>query len=91
MFCDQEVLTKIQFSSSSVQLKNIADFKLVSYLNMSFGIGMSSRLSPRVHLHVVGMSRFMSVTNTNRACPLLFILFLCLFLSLWPFQLYFIP
>ena len=24
-------------------------------------------------------------------CPLLFILFLCLFLSLWPFQLYFIP
>ena len=27
----------------------------------------------------------------NRACQLLFILFLCLFLSLWPFQLYFIP
>ena len=25
---------------------------------------------------------------TNWACPLLFILFLCLFLSLWPFQLY---
>ena len=25
------------------------------------------------------------------ACPLLFVLFLCLFLSLWPFQLYFIP
>ena len=66
--------------------------------------------SPRAHLHVVGMLRFMSLrltdTNqpvvwfnarsshevqTNRACPLLFILFLCLFLSLWPFQLYFIP
>ena len=31
------------------------------------------------------------LTQTNRACPLLFILFLRLFLSLWPFQLYFIP
>ena len=30
------------------------------------------------------------LTQTNRACPLLFILFLCLFLSLWPFQLYYI-
>ena len=29
--------------------------------------------------------------KTNRACPLIFILFLCQFLSLWPFQLYFIP
>ena len=38
----------------------------------------------RAHLHVPGLS-------TNRACPILFILFLCLFLSLWPFQLYFIP
>ena len=47
--------------------------------------------SPRVHLHVMGMLRFMSMTKTSRACPLLFILFLCLFLSLCPFQLYFIP
>ena len=31
------------------------------------------------------------LTQTNRACPLLFILFLCLFLSFCPFQLYFIP
>ena len=31
------------------------------------------------------------LTWTNRSCPLLFILSLCLFLSLWPFQLYFIP
>ena len=31
------------------------------------------------------------LTLTNRACPLLSILFLCLFLSMWPFQLYFIP
>ena len=38
--------------------------------------------SPGVHFHVVGMSRFMFWTWTNRACPLLFILFLCLFLSL---------
>ena len=41
--------------------------------------------SPRALLHVVGMLRF------NRACPLLFNLFLCQFLSLWPFQPYFIP
>ena len=33
----------------------------------------------------------MSLTQTSRACPLRFILFLCLFLSLWPFQLYFSP
>ena len=31
------------------------------------------------------------LTQTNPACPLLFILFLCLFLSLWLFQLYFFP
>ena len=29
--------------------------------------------SPQVHLHVVGMSRVMSMTWTNRACPLLLI------------------
>ena len=38
-------------------------------------------LTPRAHFHVVGMLRFMSLTYTNRACPLLFVLFLCLFLS----------
>ena len=51
--------------------------------------------SPRAHLHMVGMLRFMSLTKTknktNRACPILSSLFLCLFPSLWPFQLYFIP
>ena len=47
--------------------------------------------STRVHLHVVGMLQSMSKTKTNRACPFRFILFLCLFLSLWPFHLYFIP
>ena len=31
------------------------------------------------------------LTRTNRACPLLFLLFLCLFLSLSLFQLHFIP
>ena len=46
--------------------------------------------SPHPNLHVVGVLRFMSKTQTNRACPPLFILFLYLFLSLWPFQLYFI-
>ena len=33
----------------------------------------------------------MPLISTNRACSLLFILFLCLFLSLWLFQMYFIP
>ena len=47
--------------------------------------------TPRAHLHVVGILRFKFLTKTNRACPFLFILFLCLFLSLWPFQLYFNP
>ena len=49
------------------------------------------RVFPRAHLHTVGMLQFMSLTHTNRACPLLFILFLCLLPSLWPFQLYFLP
>ena len=31
--------------------------------------------SPRAHLHVVGVLRFMSKTETNRACPLLFFKF----------------
>ena len=47
-------------------------------------------MSPRAHLPVVMMLRFMFLTDTNRACPLLFILFFRLFLSLWSFQLYFI-
>ena len=35
--------------------------------------------TPRAQLRVVGMLRFISKTQTNRACPRLFILFLCLF------------
>ena len=31
----------------------------------------SVQSSPRAHLHVLGMLRFMSVTKANRACPLL--------------------
>ena len=46
--------------------------------------------APRAYLHMVEMLWFMSDIN-HRACPLLFILFFYLFLSLWPFQLYFIP
>ena len=41
--------------------------------------------SPQADLHVVGMSRFMSDIN-QASSPLLFVLFLCLFLSLWPFH-----
>ena len=48
-------------------------------------------LSPRAHLHVVGMLRFISKTYSNRACPLLFILLASVSPFLWPFQLYFIP
>ena len=48
-------------------------------------------VSLRAHFHVVGMLWFMFLTPTNQACPLLFVLLLCLFLSLWPLQLYFIP
>ena len=40
---------------------------------------------------VVRMLQFMSLAKTNQVCLLLFNLFLCLFLPLWPFQLYFIP
>ena len=49
--------------------------------------------SPRAHLLVVGMLRFLFLTETNRACPLLFILFLYLFLLYGPSNciLYFIP
>ena len=45
-----------------------------------------SQLSPLAHLHVVGMLRFMFLTKSNRACPLLFNVFLCLFLSYGPFS-----
>ena len=51
----------------------------------------SIKSSQRAHLLVVEMLRFMSLTKSSLACPLLFILFLCLLLSLWPFQLYFSP
>ena len=45
------------------------------------------------HLHMLGMLRFMFLTYTKRVCLLsLFLLpFLCLLLSLWLLQLYFIP
>ena len=56
----------------------------------SIAVFSPSVQSPRAHLQVVGMLQFMFLTYTNRACPLLFLLFLCLFLSLCPFQLHFI-
>ena len=81
------------FTSHHFQHITITDTPL---LLLPLGSSSSSSLlllvvSPRAHLHVVGMLRFMSLTKTNRTCPLLFILFLSLFLSLWPFQLYFTP
>ena len=46
-------------------------FKLNHFFNKFFLLE-----SPRAHLHLVGMLQFMFLTKTNRACPLLFILFL---------------
>ena len=54
-------------------------------------IATAFRDKPWAHLDVVGMLLLMFSTQTNRACPLLSFLFLCTFLSLWLFQLYFIP
>ena len=55
------------------------------------GRRFSERESPPAHLLVVEMLRFIYVSDiTNGACPLLFILFFCLFLSSWLFQLDFI-
>ena len=75
-FLTPSASTRFPYASLSV------DF-LLSW-RISFPRKFPSLQSPRAHLHVVGMLRFMSMTKTNRACPLLFILFLCLFLSLWP-------
>ena len=65
--------------------------KVITFTFSPFLISQFSLLSPRARLHVMGILRFMSKTRTGRACSLLFVLFLCLFLSLSPFQLYFIP
>ena len=51
--------------------------------NLILALSLSS---PWAHLHVVGILWFMSKPQTNRACPFLFILFLCLFLSYDPFN-----
>ena len=48
--------------------------------------------SPRANLHVVGLLRFMSdINQPSLPTAFFFILFSCLFLSLWSFRLYFIP
>ena len=51
------------------------------YGNGSSWARVSCEKSLRAHLYVVGMLWFMFLTETKRACPLLFILFLCLLLS----------
>ena len=85
--------------SGSVVRQTLSDVTivrcLVSYRNPAYPLLIRHKIlsdgSPRARLRVVGMLRLMSKTQTNRACPLLFSLFLCLFLSLWRFQLYLIP
>ena len=46
--------------------------------------------SPQAHLHVVGMLRFMFFYINQPSLPTPFYSVLCLFISLWPIQLYFI-
>ena len=49
-------------------------------------------LSPGARSPSGGLEATAYVLDINQpSLPTLFILFLCLFLSLWPFQLYFIP
>ena len=43
-------------------------------------------MSLQAHLHVLRMLQFLPLTLTTCACPLLFILSLCLFLSYGPFN-----
>ena len=81
----QEVWPDVEhdYSMTPEQVCNFQNIHLVYFCSMW--------ASPRAHLHVVGTLRCMSLTETNRACPLLFIPFSCLFLALWLFQLCFIP
>ena len=83
--CGLRVQSCLGFRLMSILL--FASFFLAVFLLLLLPI-------PLLHLilfkTVVGVLRFV-FDITNRACPLLFIVFLCLFLSLWPFQLYFIP
>ena len=54
-------------------------------------IKYSEILSTRAHLHVVGDATVYVLDISQPSLPTPFILFLCLFLFLWLFQLYFIP
>ena len=47
--------------------------------------------SPCAHLHVVRMLRFMSARSQPSLPTPFFIEFLCLFMSIWPVQQYFVP
>ena len=69
---------------SKMHYDHSINYKLATVLNSFRQLfdNVLSCLSPRAHLHMIGMLRFMFSTETNRACPLLFILILRLFLSL---------
>ena len=52
-------------------------------ISVLYGLTVCVLLSPLAHLQVIWMLWFIFLTWTNQACPLLFILFLCLFLILF--------
>ena len=80
---------KLFFNLSASDIKK-KPCSLLSSWCTSMTYSLSSIQSLWAHHHVVGL-QFMFLAWTSQACPLLFILFLCLFLSLWPFPLYFFP
>ena len=75
------------------------DTSHVSNLHLTYNTGLRTarhlnslcQSSMPANLLVVGLLRFLFLDINQPSLPTLFILFLCLFLTLWPFQLYFIP
>ena len=63
----------------------------LSFKTVFQDLSLHTSMSPRAHLHVVGMLRIVSLTYTNRTCPLLLLCFLLSISLLRPFHLYFIP
>ena len=69
IFCRFESIHYLIFARSTQRIHQL--FRLCHYL------------SPRAHLHVVGMLRFMFFTQANRACPPLFFFCSCVYFCLY--------
>ena len=78
------------------------DTFLCNWINQQIETGFVSSFYTHTHSLSLSLWSTTQMLNIQQPCPLLstvptklgpllFILFLCLFLSLWPFQLYFIP